>query len=139
MADQTPNNFTMRDGMNKVFNNTPFTYLASAARTATPTKTDNVNYGYRGAVVVIDLTAFVTAASLTVTIQGKDPLSAKYYTILVSAAITSVSTTLLTVYPALTAATNSVANAVLPRHWAIDCVHGNANSTTYSVGVLPIL
>lgn len=139
MADQTPNNFTMRDAMNKVFNNSPFTYLASAARSATPTKTDNKNYGYRGVMVVIDLTAFTTAASLTVTIQGKDPLSGKYYTILASAAITSVSTTVLTVYPALTAAANSVANAVMPRDWAIDCVHGNGNSHTYSVSVLPIL
>jgi hypothetical protein len=112
------------------------TILASAARTATPTKVDQTNYAARGVIVVIDVTAITATPSVTFTIQGKDPLSGKYFTILASAAITGVGTTVLRVAPGLTAAANLVANDVLPQTWAVDAVHGDSDSITYSVGAL---
>jgi len=109
-----------------------FEVLPSAARTVTPTTTDIVNGTCRGVQVILDLTAFTTAASLTVIIEGKDPTSGKYYTLLQSAAITSVSTTVLRVYPGLTAAANQVASDSIPRTFRVRVTHGNGNSHTYS-------
>ena len=112
------------------------TYLPSAARTATPTKQDKSNsVDARGMLVVIDVTAVAATPSVVFTIQGKDSLSGKYYTILASAAITATGTTVLRVHPELTAAANLVAKDVVPRIFAIDAVHADADSITYSVGV----
>lgn len=113
-----------------------YTYLPSAARTATPTKTDITNAAGQSLIVVIDTTAAGVTPSTVFTIQGKDPTSGKYYTILASAAITAVGTVVLRVSPHLTAAANTIAKDVLPSTIAIDAVHGNGTSHTYSVGVM---
>lgn len=86
-----------------------------------------------GAVVVIDITAG-SSVSLTVTIEGKDPTSGKYYTILASSALTGTGTTVLRVHPDLTAAANTVAKDMLPAVWRVKEVTGNTNSITYSIG-----
>lgn len=108
--------------------------LASAARTATTASADLGNPDARGVMIFLDLTAFVTAASLTLSIQGKDPASGKYVTLLSGAAVTTVSTNVYTVHPAITETANVDAAVPLPATWRVNVVHGNANSTTYSVG-----
>lgn len=110
------------------------TILASAARTATHNTADLVNHNGRSLHLVIDTTAIAATPSVVFTIQGKDEVSGQYYTILASAAITSVSTVILRVGPGLTAAANLVANDVLPRTWRVLVTHGDADSITYSVG-----
>ena len=110
------------------------TILASAARTATVNSPDITNWVGKGAHVVIDVTADPSTASVTFTIQGKDETSGVYYTILASAAIAAVGTTVLKVYPGLTAATNTVANDILPKTWRVRAVAADAESLTYSVG-----
>jgi hypothetical protein len=112
-----------------------FTLLASTARTASVDTADQLNRGHRGLVLVIDATASAATPSVVFTIQGKDRASGKYYTILVSAAVTGTGTTALRVYPGLTAATNVTANDVLPECWRLNVVAGDADSLTYSVGV----
>lgn len=109
------------------------TFLASAARTTTQTGADQTNRGHRGIKVVVDTTVFGTG-SVTVTIQGKDETSGKYYTLLASAAIVSVTTTAYTVYPGLPATANVSANDVLPSTWRLLVTANNANTQTYSVG-----
>lgn len=109
------------------------TFLASAARTTTQTQADQVNRGHRGIKVVVDTTVFGTG-SVTLTIQGLDPTSGKYYTLLASAAIVSVVTTAYTVYPSLPATANVSANDLLPATWRLLVTANNANSQTYSVG-----
>ena len=116
------------------YTSTTGTALASAARTASIDTADIANYSARGLHVVIDATAVTATPSITVTIQGKDSLSGQYYTILAAAAITAVSTTVLRVYPGLTAAANLVANDVLPRNWRVSVAAADADSITYSVG-----
>lgn len=109
------------------------TVYPSAARTATPTPT-TVGCGYaRGVQVVVDLTAFTTAASLTVTIDVQDVTSGKWINVLTSAVLSAVATTVLRVYPGLTAAANLTVSDVLTENMRITVTHGNANSTTYSV------
>jgi hypothetical protein len=114
------------------------TVLASLARTTTQTQADQANVGGRGIVVVLDMTA-VGTGSVTLTIQGKDPASGKYYTLLAGAAVTTNSTNVYRVYPGLTAAANATASDVLPRTWRVLVTANNANSAVYSVGavVLP--
>lgn len=106
---------------------------ASAARTADPTVVDQSNSGCRGLHLVIDCTAADATPSVVFTIQGKDPVSGKVWTILASAAITAVGTTVLKVYPGLTAAANAAANDILPPTWNVKAVHANGVSVTYSV------
>jgi len=107
---------------------------ASAARTATPTATDQDNIeGYRGLIVFIDMTAAGSSPSTTFTIQGKEPYGDEYYDILASAAQTSTGNVVLKVFPGATASANTVANDHLPRIWRVSCAHGNTTSHTYSV------
>jgi len=105
--------------------------LGSEARTASVTAEASTR-GEKGAVVVVDVTAVAATPSITVTIRGKDG-SGETWDILASTAITTVSTTVLKVYPGLTAAANTVANDVLPRQWEVAVVAADADEITYSV------
>ena len=86
----------------------------------------------------MDVTSAGTG-SITVSIQEKDPTSGKYTSLLDSIALTTNATTILTVYPGLTAVANVTATQVLPRDWRIVVTANNANSITYSVGYALIL
>lgn len=114
------------------------TVLASAARTASVDSDTFANDGYKGVIVIIDATAAAATPSVVFTIQGHSPLGADYYTILASAAITGTGTTVLRVYPGLTAANNTHANDILPPQWRVSAVAGDADSLTYSVAALLI-
>ena len=120
-------------------NNHEATVLASAARTTATNSSDLTNYNAAGANVCIDVTAITDTPSLTVTIKGKCTLSGKYYTILTSAAIASVSTTVLTVYPGAAVAANLSASAPLPRVWRVEVAVADADSATYSISANYIL
>lgn len=117
------------------------TLLASAARTSTPSVSDQDNASGRGVQIVLDLTAFTTAADLTLAIQGKDPVSAKYFDLHAPLAINAIGTYVVELYPGVGAAAGGISAArsgALPRTWRVRVTHGNANSHTYSVGALPI-
>lgn len=122
-------------------NGLPITAYASAARTTTPTvQSDQSGRGIKGLIVVIDTTAVPSSAPSTVfTVEGKDPVSGKYFTLLASAAVTGVGTVVLQVFPGATASANLIANSQIPTVWRVKAVHGNANSVTYVVSVIPIL
>src|SRR5487761_2323202 len=112
--------------------------VASAARTTTQTSADQTNTNGRGVLVVLDVTVIGTG-NITLEIDGKDPVSGKYYTILTGAAVSSNSTTVYRVYPGLTAAANATASDVLPRTWRVKVTANNANAVTYSVGAIVML
>jgi len=108
--------------------------LTSAARTTTQTGADQITPGgYRGLVVYVSMTA-VGTGSITMTIQGKDPTSAVYYTILAGAAVITNVFNVYRVYPTITAVSNAIAQDALPAVWRILVTANNANSATYSVG-----
>lgn len=90
----------------------------------------------KGIKLVVDITAITgTTPTLTVTLQGHDPSSGKDYTILASAALNAVGTTVLTVYPGLTAAANTVADDVLPIQWRAQAVVGGTTpAVTATIG-----
>lgn len=108
--------------------------LPSVARTAAVVSPDIWTYpGEIGLIVVIDCTAVAATPTATFTIEGKDPTSSKYYTILASAGITTTGTTVLRVHPQLTAVANTVAKDLLPAIFRVSVAHGDTDSITYSV------
>lgn len=111
---------------------------ASAARTTTVTQADQTNYNHKGIIAVLDVTVPGTG-SITLEIDGKDPVSGKYYAILTGAAVTTTTTNIYRVYPGLTAAANATASDVLPRTWRLKITANNSNSITYSCGVMLIV
>jgi hypothetical protein len=110
------------------------TLVAQGAQTTA--SSDQVNTIGRGLHLTIDVTAITgTTPTITVTVQGKDVASGKYYTILASAAISTVSTTVLRVYPGLTAAANLVASDIMPKTWRISyTIAGTTPSVTATIG-----
>lgn len=109
------------------------TILASAARTATTNSADFTNYNAKGIKVVIDVTVDPAAASVVFDIEGKDSVSGKYYSLLTSAAIVAVGTTVLTVFPGVSETANVKASDMLPRTYRVTATHADADSITYSV------
>lgn len=106
--------------------------IAASGVTTTQTGSDQVNYNHRGLIVVLSMTV-VGTGSVTLTIQGKDPVSGQYYTMLAGAAVITNSTNVYTVYPGAPATANVSANAPLPRTWRVLATANNANPTTYTV------
>lgn len=108
--------------------------LASAARTANPTVDEfELSGSATGLVVIIDVTAATGTPSVVFTIQGHDLVSGKRWTILASAGITGVGTTVLRVSPHLTAAANTIAKDIVPAVFTVSVVHTGTDSITYSV------
>jgi hypothetical protein len=90
----------------------------------------------RGLTVVVDITALGgTTPTLTVTIEGKDPLSGKYYTLLASTALNAVATTVLKVYPTIPAVANASAQAPLPKTYRVRAtIGGTTPAVTAKIG-----
>lgn len=108
--------------------------LPSEARTATVTGDDQKNWAFNGLHLIIDVTAISATPSVVPKIQGKDPVSGKYYDLLTGVAITAVGITVLKLFPSATAAANVTVNDTLPRTWRVIMTHADADSITYSVG-----
>jgi hypothetical protein len=111
------------------------TELASATRTATADGPDRVNTTARGLVAVLDLTAFVTAASVQLLIQRKNA-AGTYTTIVTGVALTAVGRAILLLDPLAgteVAGVDDSVSAGLPHEYRVRVVQGNANDHTYSV------
>lgn len=109
---------------------------SSAPRTATNNGGDLNNANCSGCFVFIDVTAIAATPSVVFKVQGKDPASGKYFDVIVSAAVVAVSTVVLRIHPALTAVANLTVNDMLPKTFRIRAEHADADSITYSVGVI---
>ena len=116
-------------------NNFNTVILTSEARTATTNSGDITNSGHKGGHVIIDVTTLTGGASIVPTIQGKDPVSEKYYTLLVGAAIVGTGTTILRIYPGLTASANVIANDIIPFKYRVIMTAADSKSVTYSISI----
>lgn len=103
----------------------------TAKAAGTYTTGDLNNYNAKGGQFYINITALT--GTLTVTIEGKDPASGTYYTVLASSALSSTGFTLLTIYPGMTASANAVANNILPKTFRIKQVVATGPAT-YTIG-----
>lgn len=118
-----------------VISNEEITLLPSATQTQTQTSRDLRNIsGVSSLIVVLDVTTNV-AGSITVSINGKDAASGKYYNILTGAAVTTTGTNRYRVSPHLPAVVNSVAQDVVPPVFQVVVTANNNNPATYSLGV----
>ena len=115
--------------------------LAYTAAAAGSNGADQANTNARGIKLVVDITALTgVSPTLTVTVQGKDAASGKYYTILASAALAAVATTTLEVYPGIATAANVTAGVTLPRVWrVIAAIGGTTPAVTATVGASMIV
>jgi hypothetical protein len=107
--------------------------LSAVGATTSQNTADQVNVDHAGVKVYINVSNAGTG-SITVAIQGKDPGSGTYFTILASAAIVANGLTVLTVYPGITAVTNVSASDCLSRQWRISVTANNANPVNYTIG-----
>ena len=114
-------------------NNAAITAFSSAARTTTQTSADISNPNGRYLQVILDMTT-VGTGSVTITINGKDATSGKYYPLLVGAAVTTNSTNVYRVGPGFAPSANLVSNDMIPNTLQIVITANNANTATYSVG-----
>lgn len=105
----------------------------SLARTASANSADLKNNRFVGCNVVIDMTAVTATGSIVFKLQALDSLSGKYYDIIEAAAITTVSTTVLRVYPGLTAIANLTVSEALPMDFRVTATAANAVTMTYEV------
>ena len=94
------------------------TITLNAAAASTVRSGDFAGAEYRGVIVNINLTT-VTTATVTITFEGKDPLSGTYYTVLASTGIVAAGFSTLSVYPGIAVTANVSANAPLPASWDI--------------------
>lgn len=122
--------------MDRQRGNVDSTLVTLSAASASGNSADQVNVNGRGVQLVIDVTAITgTTPSITVTIQGKDAASGKYYTLLQSAAISTVSTNLLTIYPGGLNAANVASPTVLPRTFRVlYSIAGTTPAITATIG-----
>lgn len=109
--------------------------LAASAVNSSGADIDN-QFGM-AAHVIIDITAITgTTPSLTVTVEGKDPTSGKYYPIIVSAALTAVGTTVLRIYPDAAVTANVSANDFIPRLFRVSAaIAGTTPAVTARVAI----
>jgi len=108
--------------------------LPSAARTTSQTVEWQGNLSCKGVEVFIDVTAVSGMPSLTLSVNNVDPLSGKSRAVLSSTAITTTGTTVLRVYPGITAAANAAASDFIAPFGNIKVTAANADSATYTVG-----
>jgi len=116
--------------------NEAITVLASAARTATVSSADFVNYNGKGLTLFINVSAASATPSVVFMIEVKDPISGFYWGMLATAAITGVGTSMLWLHPGLNLVPNQRENLPLARTWRVTATHADADSITYSVAAV---
>ena len=115
---------------------TELTILASAARTTLQSVTTVNSAGYRGVIIVIDVTLDPALASITPSIEGVSTLGSDDYVMLTGAAIAATGVTVLRVFPGAVAAANTKADDWLPTSWKFKMAVAGGDSMTYSVNAI---
>lgn len=114
----------------------PYTFpiLASANRTETTSSAYFENTGnFRGVRIYIECTVDDEAASVTFSIQARDPINSEFHTLLTSAAVAAVGRSFLEVYPAGAATNNIRATNHIGRGFRVTATHADGDDITYNV------
>lgn len=124
-----------------MFPNDSVSALTLTAASANGNSADLDNRFYRGVQLAVNISAISgTSATLTVIVEGYDPASASYYTLLTSAGLTATGLTVLTIYPGVTVAANVAVSNALARTWRVRyTITGTTPSVTATVGANLIL
>lgn len=115
------------------------TVLASASRTAITTSANFLSYG-RGLKLFINATALSLTPSVTFSVYEVDPFSGAVSStaVITSAAIVATGLTILTIYPGLTPAANTVVSNVAPRLYRVVTAVADTDPLTYSVSAISL-
>lgn len=113
------------------------TAISDATRTAgTVEGADQINYDHRGAHIIC--TRSTGNAHLLLTIQGKDELMDRYYTVATGVTLSGTGVAAFIVYPGNSVAAASVTggkfNESLPRTWRVRVVPSTSPTAAYAVG-----
>ena len=106
--------------------------ITHTSASAGANSSDQTNYNGRGAVVCTDITA-IGSGSVTTNLQIKDAASAKYVTVLSSAAASGTGTSCLTIYPGAATTANVSLSMPLSRTWRVT-TSGTFTGVTATVG-----
>ena len=107
--------------------------FASEARTATPDPEVISTQGAAALYVIVEVTALAATPSVTFAFNLYDPVTETAVNLLTYAAVTTVSSNIYKISPALTAAANLVAAEHVPQNVQVVPTHGDADSITYQV------
>ncbi|MGG4034219.1 hypothetical protein ABEV74_11050 [Paenibacillus cisolokensis] len=118
--------------------NTQSLLLNGVSRTTTTVSADQINHNARGVHIILDVTNAGTG-NITLSIEGKDVASGKYYPILTGDAVTTNGTYVYRVYPGITPVEKQAISDVIPRTYRVKVTHNNSDSITYSVSCALIL
>lgn len=135
------------------YSNWATSILASAARTATTNGADQTNYNGRGVALTINVTVEAATETLSLKVQGKDPISSNYFDIVDFGVVYNATTDAPTItrtfvmYPGVLAADfigitgngTSGKSGLLPRTWRPVVTHSASGSFTYSLASAVIL
>lgn len=129
------------------------TLLASTTRTATANSSDQTAVG-RGVMLVLNVTVEAASETLSLKIQGKDPISGNYFditsfgTMYTSTGEAPTRTKAAVLYPGILAADHvgvaagtdgTIAKSgVLPDTWRAVVTHSSSGSWTYSLAAVAI-
>lgn len=121
----------------RLYNNSQFTLLASATRTATTSSASQTNYNARGLWLFLNVTA-VSAGGLKLSLNYVDPVSAVSGVVYQDGTfITATGIYLFEFYIGGAAAVSNVRASIsrsVPRIWTATVTHGDASNQTYSLG-----
>jgi hypothetical protein len=107
----------------------------TAQGAGTLTSPDQSGRQHDGLELVVNISAQTGTPNTTITIEGKDEVSGNYYTVLASAALAAVATTVLRVFPDSAVTANLAANAALPKVWRVKAVvAGTSPVVTATIG-----
>ncbi len=111
-----------------------FNLLPSAAYTATPNTQQLSGTGRSTAMVVaMNMTAVTATGTVTLKVEGFDPLSGATWPIVTSTAVAATGMTVLKISPGNTPVTNVAVSDILPPVVNITATHGNAVAMTYTL------
>jgi hypothetical protein len=113
--------------------NDTITMSTATSRTTTFTSADVHNEHQEACHLNVNITTPGTF-SITPKLQGKDPVSGKYYDLIVGTAMTSTGMQTIKIGPGIAPAANAAAQDYLPPLWRAVVTANNANPAVYSVG-----
>ena len=129
----------------KMANSDNVTVLSVASGTTTQTSPDQTNVNFRGAYIIVNVTALTgTSPTLTPKIQGKDPVSGQYFALITATtAISATGTSVYLIYPNAAAGTQGVTQSsgfVLPKSWnVVMTTGGTVTNEAYTVSASYLL
>lgn len=131
------------EGIANMVLNQKGTLLASAARTATGSAPDQVNYNAKGILLTLDVTVASGTGGLKIVLNYIDPVTGKYMEIfLATTGIVAIGTYAYLIYPGVSGTASGLKESIsraLPRGWRAYIAHSDASSYTYSLGYSLIL